>query len=140
MSELSEQLGQRLRAARKAAHYKSARAFSSQYNIPETTYAQHESGKRSLNVETLIHYSRLLNISAGWLLTGHGETLQEISHSNQCQEFLAKQSLNIENLIHASNVTPSNLTTQHQLAIKEFLTEMWNGILQLIKKINQESS
>ena len=136
MSELSEQIGQRLRAARKAAHYKSARAFSSQYHIPETTYAQHEAGTRSLNVETLIHYSRLLNISVGWLLTGDGETFQETSHSNQRHEFFAKQSLNIENLINTTNVTPSNLTAQNQLAIKEFLTEMWNGILQLIKKIN----
>ncbi len=137
MSELSEQLGQRLRAARKAANYKSARAFSSQHLIPETTYAQHESGKRSLNVETLIHYSRLLNISVGWLLTGHGEIFQEISHSNQHQEFFTKQSLNIENLINSSNIIPSNLTAQNQLVIKEFLTEMWNGILQLIEKIKQ---
>jgi hypothetical protein len=72
MNKLSEQIGLRLRSARRAANFKSARSFAFQNNIPESTYSQHETGKRSLSPEMLLRYSDLLNINIGWLLTGKG--------------------------------------------------------------------
>ena len=73
MSDLSMQIGNRLRAARKAAGFKSARAFAEKYEIPESTYSQHELGKRSLNADTLMKYSALCAINPSWLLTGAGQ-------------------------------------------------------------------
>ena len=77
MSKLSEQIGLRLRSARRAANFKSARTFAFQYNIPESTYSQHETGKRSLSPEMLLRYSDLLNVDPSWLLTGEGSPNQD---------------------------------------------------------------
>jgi transcriptional regulator with XRE-family HTH domain len=71
--DLAQEIGKRLRAARKAAGYRSATALSAAKHIPMSTYSQHESGKRALNADTLFYYGDLFGISAGWLLTGEGE-------------------------------------------------------------------
>jgi len=72
MSSLSPHIAKRLRAIRKTTG-KSARAFAKEHCIPESTYSQHETGKRSLTIEILMHYSHLLNVHPGWLVTGKGE-------------------------------------------------------------------
>lgn len=72
---IAQQIGRRLRLARKACGYKSARAFATKYNIPESTYSQHETGKRALGPELLIFYSQCLGIEPGWLLTGPDEQI-----------------------------------------------------------------
>ncbi len=61
-----------MRAARRAAGYSSARDFATRHEIPESTYSQHETGKRSLSVNMLLRYSEVLNANPGWLLTGVG--------------------------------------------------------------------
>lgn len=82
MSRLSQQqIGTRLREARRAAGYSSARYFATTHNIPESTYSQHETGKRSLSVDMLLHYSTLLQVNPGWLLTGMGESCTK-EHGN----------------------------------------------------------
>lgn len=63
-------LGLRLRTARKAANFKSAKEFAKKANVPATTYAQHESGKRAISVETLLHYCDILHLNPVWLLLG----------------------------------------------------------------------
>ena len=70
MTTLVENIGKRLQAARKAAGYRSATAFTSQHNIPLSTYSQHENGKRALGADMLMQYSQLLGVSPGWLLSG----------------------------------------------------------------------
>ena len=71
--QLTEDIAKRLRAARKAAGFKAAKDFATQYNIPLSTYSQHETGKRSINAELIINYSSNFNINPCWLLTGNGE-------------------------------------------------------------------
>ncbi len=66
-------IGLRLKAARKAASYKTACAFAKQHNIPISTYSQHENGKRVLNADILLQYGELLNVSPGWILSGMGD-------------------------------------------------------------------
>ena len=70
ISELDQLIGQRLQTARKIRGFLSARAFARHHNIPATTYAQHEAGKRSLNPNILVTYCNHLNVDPGWLLTG----------------------------------------------------------------------
>ena len=69
---IQQQVGLRLRAARKAAGFKSAINFTDKYALSASTYSQHETGQRSLNLTTLVKYSQLLEISSSWLLTGEG--------------------------------------------------------------------
>jgi len=71
--KLTEDIAKRLRAARKAASFKSAKDFANQYKIPLSTYSQHETGKRSINAELIINYSSYFQINPYWLLTGNGE-------------------------------------------------------------------
>jgi transcriptional regulator with XRE-family HTH domain len=72
-NKLTEEMGLRLRSARRAAGYKSARAFAIQHGISQSTYSQHETGKRSLVSKALLRYCQLFRISPAWLLTGKAE-------------------------------------------------------------------
>lgn len=65
--------GIRLRRARQAACFSSAKEFCEHYNIPSSTYSLHETGGRSLKPETAEKYAQLLNVNTVWLLTGAGE-------------------------------------------------------------------
>ena len=88
MVDLTKSIGMRLKAARKAAGYRSATAFAGKRDIPMSTYSQHECGKRSINVESLVYYAEQLGIQAGWLLSGQGEpfqsTIQDVAKKNEC--------------------------------------------------------
>lgn len=72
MANLNKHIGLRLKIARKSAGYNTAIEFSTKFNIPKSTYAQHESGNRSLTAELIIYYTDLLCLDPGWLLTGYG--------------------------------------------------------------------
>ncbi|NQY42566.1 MAG: helix-turn-helix transcriptional regulator [Legionellales bacterium] len=65
-----KEIAGRLKLARSKKGYKSARSFSKQNNLAESTYAQHESGKRKLNTTTLLNYREKLSVNPGWILTG----------------------------------------------------------------------
>lgn len=66
------QVGERLRAARKAAGFKTAKSFSLKHGIPPVTYSQYETGKRNINIDTLNRYCKLLDINCNWLVMGKG--------------------------------------------------------------------
>jgi len=72
LMENKNSIGARLRVARGLAGFRSAREFTLKYGIPASTYSQHETGKRALSIELLLHYCTLLNISPLWLMTGNG--------------------------------------------------------------------
>jgi transcriptional regulator with XRE-family HTH domain len=81
-------LGARLRAARKAAGYKTAKEFVEKNNIPASTYSQHETGSRKKpNDKILKTYSELLKISFEWLKTGEGNPFTEEGGSLPIDEF-----------------------------------------------------
>ncbi len=83
---LFEQIGLRLSSARKAAGFKTAKAFAVAHHIPYTTYSQHEASKRSIPVDTLIEYSQLLGMDPGWLLTGKGKPQDNAHHCDLLEE------------------------------------------------------
>lgn len=64
---------ERLRAARKAAGFKSARAAALRYHWTPSTYASHENGQTPLPVDAASRYARAFKVSPAWLLTGEGE-------------------------------------------------------------------
>jgi transcriptional regulator with XRE-family HTH domain len=72
MQTLETTLGLRLRAARKAAGFKTAREFAYTHEIAQSTYSQYETGKRGFNAEAMVRFCRALNINAHWLLPGVG--------------------------------------------------------------------
>jgi transcriptional regulator with XRE-family HTH domain len=73
MQELDLEIGKRLQKARKNSGYRSARAFARHHSIPESTYSQHETGKRSLSPKMVIYYCECFNINPTWLISGQEE-------------------------------------------------------------------
>jgi transcriptional regulator with XRE-family HTH domain len=81
--QLTEEIAKRLRAARKAAGYKSAKDFANEHGIPLSTYSQHETGKRSISAELIINYSSYFQVNPYWLLTGNGEPFFGDDHKDR---------------------------------------------------------
>lgn len=98
MAELDLLIGKRLQTARKALGFKSARSFARQHGIPESTYSQHETGKRSLNPTTMVAYCERLNVTPGWLITGEDATTLDASNLQQRLHDKLNHLLNAEQL------------------------------------------
>ena len=64
------EIARRLREARLAAGFKTAKQFADTHRIPQPTYAMHEGGQRGLRRDVAATYARLLDVSVEWLLTG----------------------------------------------------------------------
>lgn len=54
-------IGKELREMRIRAGYGTSREFCRKFKIPESTYSQHERGKRNFSLKVLIKYARLLD-------------------------------------------------------------------------------
>lgn len=52
-------IGKELREMRIQAGYATSREFCRKFKIPESTYSQHEQGKRNFSLKVLIKYARL---------------------------------------------------------------------------------
>jgi transcriptional regulator with XRE-family HTH domain len=83
--------GARLRAARKAAGFKTSKDFLKKYKVPASTYSQHESGSRSPNDTMLEFYSEVFGVNLNWLKTGDGKPYSRIN--------IAKKTIISEELI-----------------------------------------
>lgn len=109
--------GIRLKTARMAAGFKSAKEFCDKYDIPSSTYSLHETGGRNLKPRIAEKYAGLLGVNAAWLLAGSGspynsETQNEPLTQDEFMELLkyqgndkVKQSLQYKNE-HLNNVNP----------------------------------
>lgn len=84
-------VGARLKAARKAAGFKTSKEFIRKYHIPASTYSQHESGSRSPDSEALKFYSKSFGVSFDWLNTGKGlpyKNIQPAQRSAMTEELI----------------------------------------------------
>jgi transcriptional regulator with XRE-family HTH domain len=72
---LAEEICIRLKIARISAGYDSVAKFSKAFDIPKTTYFQHENGTTALHIELLENYAQILGVTNRWLLTGEGYPL-----------------------------------------------------------------
>jgi phage repressor protein C with HTH and peptisase S24 domain len=73
MAEIRETPAMRLKLARVVAGYKTAKAFSDKFGVPQPTYSMHESGERSILGEVAQKYAGWLGVRVVWLERGEGE-------------------------------------------------------------------
>lgn len=66
----------RLRAAREAAKFKSARSAALRFGWKPSTYASHENGQTPVPVEAAREYASKFRTTAAWILTGEGSQHQ----------------------------------------------------------------
>ena len=91
-------IGMRLKAARQAANYSSARDFALAHNLHPNSYSKHESGEMAMAVDKALLYTQLLNISIQWLLTGNGKPTADSKKNNHIQHFL--NAIQLQNELH----------------------------------------
>ena len=70
--DVDEDVAARLKAARQAAGYDSARAAADAIGIPVATYTQHENGTRGLPAGKARLYAHAFAVTPEWLLYGRG--------------------------------------------------------------------
>ena len=81
----------RLKIARIASGFKTAKEFTEKYMIPASTYSQHENGKRTLSLENIISYSELFKVDPTWLITGQSDPCGEYGTKELEEQILAEQ-------------------------------------------------
>lgn len=67
-----EDSNSRLRTARAAAGFRSARAAAIRHGWTESTYASHENGQTPVPLKAAESYAKAFKTSAAWILTGEG--------------------------------------------------------------------
>ena len=70
---------QRLRKAREAAGFLTAKDAAASMGVPLSTYTQHENGQRGIPRDRAPQYARKFKVTEEWLLYGKGEPDLEIS-------------------------------------------------------------
>ena len=98
MNELSKNVSIRLKMARIASGFHSAKEFTEKYSIPASTYSQHENGKRALSLENITHYADLTNVDAAWLITGRGNPCGEKFNQSGLEERILAEQERLENI------------------------------------------
>jgi transcriptional regulator with XRE-family HTH domain len=63
----------RLKDARKAAGFRRAVEAAESLGVEYPTYASHENGSRTFDIDAAVHYARRYRVSLDWLLDGKGE-------------------------------------------------------------------
>ena len=124
----------RLRAARIAAGYRTAKAFAEKHGIPEATYSQHETGTRGLRLGVAKNYCTLLDINVNWLLTGNGATDVDTPPLNLIKEDLSEeQFLTAIKSKHFSNLISNEEQTLVRVGL---LAEIIARVTELLIKYN----
>lgn len=108
MAELDVLIGKRLQTARKALGFKSARSFARQHGIPESTYSQHETGKRSLSPTTMVAYCERLKVKPGWLVSG-----EEASHNTNLKALQSALHEKLSRLVNPAMQPQLKATLDH---------------------------
>lgn len=71
MEEILKKIGLRLKAARTSLTDLQSQDFAKILNIAPSTYSQHEKGKRSPSIESILKYAEYYKIHPEWILTGN---------------------------------------------------------------------
>lgn len=128
-------LGARLRAARKAAGFKTSKSLVRKHKIPASTYSQHESGSRTPDDDTLKFYSKIFSVNLDWLKDGKGLPYSASS--------LSAKNIIKEELLDLSSLKKSTTINEHLLT--KILSEIFlekntqNITANSIKKIVKEA-
>lgn len=117
----NQALGARIKAAMKAAGFKTAKEFCEKYDIPYLTFAQHTQGRRHPTSDFLKLYSEAFGVTAHWIETGEGSPLSNQKKAKQVLKLSQKEidkRLQINQLLHTALDT--ELLTE---IIKQLLVE-----------------
>jgi transcriptional regulator with XRE-family HTH domain len=126
-------LGARLRAARKAAGFKTSKSFLKKSKIPASTYSQHESGARIPDDDTLKFYSKLFTVNFDWLKNGKGLPYTQIAPKNNTLE---EELLNLEEFKSNTAINHAVFTT----ILRETISNHASSIpTKIIKKIADDT-
>lgn len=120
-------LSQRLRAARKAAGFKTAKEFITAHRIPGSTYSQHETGARNIEEATLKEYAKLLKVNYAWLANGEG-----LPTKNKFDEIRAKA-------FAAEMLDLKTVGKTIPLISEKLLSEILEGLMIAHKKITAKT-
>ena len=120
-------LPQRLRAARRSAGYKSAKAFITAHGIPGSTYSQHETGARNIDANTLKEYAKLFDVNYKWLAGGEGSVKKNKSDETRAKAF-ATELLDLNTVIKTA-----------PLISEKLLSAVLEGLVKTSKKINAKT-
>lgn len=83
---MTRDCGERLRAARRAAGFKTQRSACKHFGWNENTYRSHENGPRGIGKRAAIEYARTFGVSVTWLLTGVDDP-REMPAKDQIETF-----------------------------------------------------
>ncbi|EKD72815.1 MAG: hypothetical protein ACD_45C00578G0002 [uncultured bacterium] len=89
-------LGARIRAARKAAGFKTAKTFLKKHKVPASTYSQHESGARTPDDKALKFYSKVFDVGFDWLKNGKGHPYKKTDPAKKA--IFAEESFEIKQI------------------------------------------
>ncbi|MBY0544789.1 MAG: helix-turn-helix domain-containing protein [Gammaproteobacteria bacterium] len=113
-------IGNRLKAARKAAGYKTAFAFCEKFQIPRSTYSQYETGKRIPKTKIIAVYAEKLGVNPRWLKLGEGEPLTGTSYKKSPLEESMQQVSMVEEIINKRY----SIDSLDEVLLADLLTEM----------------
>lgn len=131
------EIAARLQASRKAAGYKTAFAFCDAFNIPKSTYSQHESGIRTPKTAALKLYADSLGVDPNWLKTGEGDPLKA-SNPN----LKAKLQKNMETATQQNELVENILNRRHEIiSVDEaLLAELLEELLERAKMYDLDAN
>ncbi len=104
----------RLKAARKAAGFKTLKEFVEAHKIPPSTYSQHETGRRMPNDEFLQRYAKLLQVNLNWLKLGKGDPYTSKQETINNKNILQEELLDLSEW--KSAITPTAIIQESLLA------------------------
>ena len=113
-------IGNRLKAARIAAGYKTAFAFCEKFQIPRSTYSQYETGKRIPKMRVIEHYAQQLGVNPRWLKLGAGEPLSGVSYRQSPLAESMQQVAMVEEIINKRY----SIDSLDEILLADLLTEM----------------
>jgi transcriptional regulator with XRE-family HTH domain len=121
--------GARLRAARKAAGFKTSKTFLKESKIPASTYSQHESGARIPGEKILKFYSKIFAVNFDWLKEGKG---LPYTQTNSTKSILEEELLDLSKFKPTTSLNQSMLT----MILHDLLSAHANNISsKIVKKI-----
>ncbi len=118
-------LSARLKAARKAAGYKTSKEFIEKNKIPPSTYSQHETGRRKPNDNLIKQYSKLLNVNFDWLKIGEGDPYADKQLVVKQKKFLQEEMLDLSQW--------KSVAASAEIINESLLTEILKQLLELHK-------
>jgi phage repressor protein C with HTH and peptisase S24 domain len=119
----------RLRAAREAAGFKSARDAAQRFRWRASTYMAHENGQNGIRTEPALAYARAFGVDPGWLMTGIGKELEKSAGKNSTGKKTGPRETHAApaNAIYSAERWPRDLRVLGMAECGPDGWSLWNG-------------